>query len=244
MRPVPATVLALAVTLAGCLGANAPGAGDEPRADLEHVFADTLDGADGEAGQARSFTVEVPAGATGLAATVTWGEGGPVRLALVPPDGSRAVLGATEKPGRASVAVSEPPMPGAWEVRVTSSFAGRTPFGLRVTVDDGPAAVQTVEATLLLARGRVAEANVVLEPGATVTFKFESTKDVDWDVHTHDAETGAVATPVQGSAKSHEASFTAPARGLYSFALTALEEGTTVRYSVTGPLRVHSYTQG
>lgn len=239
-----AVLLALAA-LAGCLKGPAPAA-DEPAPPAfgePFVFEDTIRRVGGEVATTKTFPVSVPSGATAVQATLLWGGQVNLQLTLRPPGLADPLRAIVEKPGRASLATTETPRAGEWEARVTSTSEQEAFFELLVTVHDGPPALEVAEATVRLLPGRVAEANVVLEAGATITWDYRSTEIVTWDVHTHDPGTGRTETPESGEGDVADGRFTAPRSGLYSFSLIAGDKAATVEYRVEGVMRVHSFSQ-
>lgn len=193
--------------------------------------------------QAHEFPFDVPTGAVGVNATLTWtAQAARFQLVLVDPDGEERARGATEKAGQMSAATVDPPRSGTWTLRVVASVAVNAPFNLHAAAELIVPEDNLVRQTTTLRTPGFNEVNVIMEANHTFTFAFNATGDVKWDVHSHPGN--QVKYWDQGTAASHAGSFTAPERGIYS--LLFQNQGAVpveLTFEMRGRFRLHSHAQ-
>lgn len=251
-RPSLASALALVLALvaAGCL--DAPAAEEAPLPDTQTDGADLRPIEASFSGTAmgnpaspflEEFTFDVPQGAVGINATLSWSD--PVArfgLELVDPYGELVEEGYPEQDGVLRVATLEPPASGTWVLRVTSDLSVNVPFALEAVAELLVPQDNVVRTTAQMNAGTFREINVIMEANATFRFTFEASGDVNWDVHSH-PESG-VKYWDEGTGTSHEGSFTAPERGIYSLLFeNAGALPVDITYEMTGAFRLHSHAQ-
>lgn len=254
MRPLLALgVLALAVLAlaAGCVGGD-PAPEEGPQGDartddmtsrsVEADFSGTALSTPAQPA-AQEFEFDVPTGAVGVNATLTWtSPAARFRLELVDPDGEVAATGFGEKQGQMSAATVEPPRSGTWLVRVVPTLAVNEPFKVHAVAELIVPEDNVVRQTTTLRTPGFNEANLIMEANATFTFAFNATGDVKWDIHSHPGS--EVKYWDQGTAPSAEGAFTAPERGIYSILFQ--NQGPVpvdITFEVKGKFRLHSHAQ-
>lgn len=249
VRPLP-LVLALLVLLPGCLsGEKSPPAPSTPSettddASLRPVTQRFTGTALGTPAQpyVKEFPFPVPSGAVGLNGTLSWSlPAARLGLQLLDPDGKVVMEGYRDAEGRLVVATVEPPKPGEWRYRVTSTVAVNVSFQLDAVAELIVPASNVDRQTRVVGARSFYEVNLILEKDASFNFTFTSTGPVAWDVHSHPKS--GVKYWQEGRGTEASQSFTAPERGVYSILFE--NEGATdveVRYEVTGRFRLHSHS--
>jgi hypothetical protein len=251
VRLLPA-VLALLVLLPGCLSSSeeppaAPSAQPDTTTDdaslrpLTQQFTGTATATPAQP-YTKEFPFAVPSGAVGVNGTLSWSvPAARMGLELVDPDGKVVERGYQDAEGRLVVATVEPPMPGEWKYRVTSTVAVNVSFRLDAVAELIVPADNVDRQTRTVGAASFYEINLILEKDAGLNFTFSSTGPVAWDVHSHPKS--GVKYWHQGRGTEAAQSFTAPERGVYSILFE--NEGAAdveVRYDVTGRFRLHSHS--
>lgn len=253
MRPrVPFALLAFAlVLLPGCFSAEEAPPEGEPQEDVRtddaslrpvtQTFTGTASGTPAQPGR-YEFAFPVPSGAVGLNGTLTLSmPAARVSLELVDPDGKVVEQGHRDADDRIVVATVDPPKPGQWKYRVVATFAVNVAFTLEAAADLIVPADNVDRQTRTVGAASFYEINLILEQGASFNFTFTSTAPVKWDIHSH--PNNQVKYWEEGEGTQGGASFTAPARAVYSVLFeNPGAQDVEVRYEIRGRFRLHSHS--
>lgn len=196
------------------------------------------------------FSFEVPRGAVGVNGTLAW-EKPPVdapfgladtfEFALLDPSGEVVADGYPDVNGHLIVVTVEPPKPGTWTFRVSSSVAANTPFTVDAVAELIVPENNTIVKSVELGQRSFYEVNLILEEGASFSFSFNASAPVSWDIHSHPPE--GVKEWETGEGTTAATSFTAPSRDVFSI----LWENTgalpvELTFEVYGKFRIHSHS--
>lgn len=251
--------LLLAILLAGCVNGAAPEP-DAPRDDtqtddaslrpIEQTFEGSATGTPA-APFVEEFPFEVPRGAVGVNGTLLWerppvdaplGLSDMLELALLDPSGEVVSEGRRDEASGGLVVVTvEPPKPGTWTFRVSSSAAANTPFTLTAVAQLLVPEHNLLTKSLSLGGRGFYEINMILEENASFVFSYNASAPVKWDVHSHPS--GEVKYWEEGSGTSGGTTFTAPSRDVFSILWE--NEGplaADLSYEVDGRFRIHSHS--
>lgn len=251
-----ALVILVVLLFAGCV--SAPEA-EAPREDTRTDDASTRPVVETFEGSAtgtpaapdeQTFVFQVPRGAVGVNGTLTYerpvvrvptGMGEPFQLKLLDPAGEVVAEGYRDVDGRLIVATVEPPKPGEWTFVVTGIMAVEAPFHLEAVAELIVPADNLVAKSLTLGQRSFYEVNLIMEKDATFSFSFNASAPLVWDVHSHPPE--GLKEWDAGEGATGGASFTAPARDVYSVlwenpgALPA-----DLAFEISGAFRIHSHS--
>lgn len=251
---VPLLVVAF---VAGCLGGEAPA--DVPREERETDAASTRPVTARFEGSAtgtpaspfvEEFPFEVPRGAVGVNGTLAWqkppvdapfGLADTFEFALLDPRGDVVAEGYPDVNGHLIVVTIEPPKPGTWTFRVTSSAAASTPFTIDAVAELIVPENNTVVRSLELGQASFYEVNLILDEGASFAFSFNASAPVRWDIHSHPPE--GLKEWETGEGTTGAAQFMAPSRDVFSILWEnpgALP--VDLSFEVSGKFRIHSHS--
>ena len=190
----------------------------------------------------QAFPFEVPSGAGELAALLTWTIPGAVlEFQVLDPSQSVVADGWAESPQRRYVATTDPPASGNWSVVVSAERGVDVHFALNVTVRAaepfGP-----ISQTYTVQGDSFAEINLNMVPGESFNYSWSADGDLYFNIHYH--ADGTTSRPVEFTGRSHEGTFVAPDRQVYSLLLR--NDGLLpidASVSVDGTYRLHSMTR-
>ncbi len=243
--------LLVALALAGCFGGDpAPAGADRESARTDDAavedrtvsFSGAITATPAQPAE-EAFPFDVPKGAVGVAATLSWSSPlAALRLDVVDPAGDSPGRAFPEASGRQSVATVEPPRSGEWTAVVSSSRAVEANFTVEVTVSFLVPSRNVLADQVELRAADYAELNLIMEGNASFDWEFSSSATVAWDIHSH--EDGETITHDEGTGTEHAANFSAPARQIYSILFESQAAApVTLSYRVEGAFRVHSHSQ-
>lgn len=191
---------------------------------------------------AQAFPFDVPAGAGEVATELTWTIPGAIlEFELLDPTGEAVAEGWAEADSRRFVSTTQPPTPGNWTALVRAEQGVDIHFALKVWIRDlvpfGP-----IEMTYTIPGGEFAEVNLNMLPGEQFNYTWSADAELYFNIHFH--ADGTTSRPVEYTGRSHEGTFVAPERQVYSLLLRnegLLPAETTV--TVDGSYRLHSMTR-
>ncbi len=190
----------------------------------------------------QEFTFDVPAGATEVAALLTWSMPGAILdFQLFDPMGEEAADGWGESPYHRYVTTTRTPEPGEWTARVSIEQGVDAHFDLQVEARQG-AHWGPIAVTYTVPVDDFVEINLNMVPGDGFNFTWASNNALYFNVHYH--ADGQTERPIEARGTSMEGNFRAPDTQVYS--LLWRNEGVLpveVEVAVDGTYRLHSMTR-